>query len=110
MGGDPEEWDRVKHAREFEPRNSLNDTKGKRIKLGILTTTRRLGGRLVDCRRQPEGRDEWERASQITRIKTDTEKGHAGMPGARAGGVFAGPLTSELADGPSKTPLHSLRE
>ncbi len=45
----------------------------------------------------------------MTRINAD-EEGHAGMPGARAGGVFAGPLTSKLADGPSKTPLHSLRE
>lgn len=35
---------------------------------------------------------------------TDEEE-HAGPPGARAGGVFAGPLTSELADGPSITPL-----
>ena len=41
---------------------------------------------------------------------TDTQKANAGAPGARAGGVFAGPLTSQLADGPSKTPLHSLRE
>ena len=40
---------------------------------------------------------------------TDTQKANAGAPGARAG-VFAGPLTSQLADGPSKTPLHSLRE
>ena len=35
------------------------------------------------------------------------EEGHAGTPGARAGGVFAGPLPSELKDGPSK--LRSIR-
>ena len=29
---------------------------------------------------------------------------------SQAGGVFANPLPSELADGFSKTPLHSLRE
>jgi hypothetical protein len=37
-------------------------------------------------------------------------KGHAGMLIAWAGGVFAGPLSSKLEDGPSKTPLYSLRE
>jgi hypothetical protein len=47
---------------------------------------------------------------RITRMDADDKKGHAGTPGARAGGVFAGPLPSELEDGPSKTPLHSLRE
>jgi hypothetical protein len=31
-------------------------------------------------------------------------------PVPRAGGVFVCPLTSKLADGHSKTPLHSLRE
>ena len=31
-------------------------------------------------------------------------------PVGQAGGVFAGPLASELADGRSKTLLHSLRE
>ncbi len=41
---------------------------------------------------------------------TDDKESHAGTPGARAGGVFADPLTSKLADGPSKTPLHSLRK
>ena len=41
---------------------------------------------------------------------TDTQKANAGAPGAQPGGVFAGPLTSQLADGPSKTPIHSLRE
>jgi hypothetical protein len=38
------------------------------------------------------------------------EKHHAGMLIAWAGGVFAGPLSSKLEDGPSKTPLHLLRE
>ena len=46
----------------------------------------------------------------MTRINADTKKGHAGTPGARTGGVFAGPLPSELEDGPSKSPLHSLLE
>ena len=46
---------------------------------------------------------------RISRMGTD-EEGHAGTPGARAGGVFASSLPSELEDGPSKTPLHSLRE
>ncbi len=32
--------------------------------------------------------------------KTRNEEAHAGRPDVRAGGVFAGPLTSELADGP----------
>jgi hypothetical protein len=42
--------------------------------------------------------------------RTKTAEANAGTTDARSGGVFAGPLTSELADGPSKTPLHSLRE
>ncbi len=46
----------------------------------------------------------------MTRINTDEDEGHAGTPGGRAGGVFACPLTSKLADGPSITPLRSLRE
>ena len=41
---------------------------------------------------------------------TRNAEGHAGTLGVRAGGVFAGPLTSKFADEPSKTPLHSLRE
>ncbi len=32
------------------------------------------------------------------------EEADAGTTGVRSGGVFAGPLPSELADGPSKTP------
>ena len=43
------------------------------------------------------------------RINTD-EESDAGTTGARSGGVFAGPLPSELEDGPSKLPLHSLCE
>jgi len=46
---------------------------------------------------------------RMPRITTDDEA-HAGMSDARSGGVFACPLPSELAVGPSKTPLHSLRE
>ena len=46
----------------------------------------------------------------MTRTYTDTKKANAGAPIAWFGGVFAGPLASKLADGPSKTPLHSLRE
>lgn len=30
---------------------------------------------------------------------TQKEEGDAGMPGAKAGGVFAGPLASKLDDG-----------
>jgi hypothetical protein len=41
---------------------------------------------------------------------TERAEANAGTPDVRAGGVFARPLTSELVDGPSKTPLHSLRE
>jgi len=41
---------------------------------------------------------------------TDTAEANAGTTDALSGGVFACPLTSKLADGPSKTPLHSLRE
>jgi len=40
----------------------------------------------------------------------DNEESHAGTPIAWAGGVFAGQLASQLAYGPSKTPLHLLRE
>jgi hypothetical protein len=39
---------------------------------------------------------------------TRNAEGHAGVPVVRVGGVSAGPLTSKLADGPSKTLLHSL--
>jgi hypothetical protein len=33
------------------------------------------------------------------------EEADVGTPGARAGGVFEGPLPIELEDGPSKYPL-----
>jgi hypothetical protein len=45
-------------------------------------------------------------AHQMTR-KFGKETGRAQCLGC---GVFAGPLPSELEDGPSKTPLHLLRE
>ena len=38
------------------------------------------------------------------------EEADAGTTSAWSGGVFADPLPSELADGPSKPPLDSLRE
>jgi hypothetical protein len=41
---------------------------------------------------------------------TETAEANAGTTDARSGEVFAGPLTSELATGPLKTPLDSLRE
>lgn len=44
------------------------------------------------------------------RIDMKVQKGNGARPAGRAGGVFANPLASELADGLSKTPSHSLRE
>ena len=38
------------------------------------------------------------------------KKAMLARPGARTGGIFANPLTSKLEGGPSKIPLHSLRE
>jgi hypothetical protein len=70
-----------------------------------------------------KGRDETDRASQhspnftkakqkvqplIPLIYTDKARGSAWV--SQAGGVYANPFASELADGFSNTPLHSLRE
>ncbi len=50
------------------------------------------------------------RARRVGTSESNNAEANAGTPDVRAGGVFAGPLTSALADGPSKTPLHSLRD
>ena len=54
--------------------------------------------------------NERERTSQITPINTDKGEKQGGAQGTCASASEPDSLTSELADGFSKTPLHSLRE
>jgi hypothetical protein len=68
----------------------------------------------VECVSWPSARRALRLGEEPTGAKRsdghEMKKAKAGTTDARSGGVFARPLTSELVDGPSKTPLHSLRE
>jgi hypothetical protein len=57
----------------------------------------------------PSGKAEPDITTEDTE-STETAEANPGTTDTRSVGVFARPLTSELAAGPSQTPLHSLRE